>query len=230
MVHILDFAKITGAIFDMDGTILDSTEAWDACPPAVLRQWGYEPKPNLEEAVYPLGTMDIAAFLKDDYHMTQSVDEIYDAVLARMEQYYTQQATLKPGAKELLTYLKARGVKLSLATATVKTCAISAMELTGVADLFDHILSCEEVGHTKREPHIFVECLQRMGTTPESTWLFEDALHSIRTAKELGLTLCGVADPSAAFQRSDMRRECHFFLEELTQWKTLPFAASRMAL
>lgn len=218
-----DFTKIAGAIVDMDGTILDSTEAWDACAPALLQQWGYTPKPSLEEDVYPLGTLDIAEFLKADYCMTQSVEEIYEAVIARMEHYYYAEAQLKPGAKELLLYLKSRGVKLTLATATVRTCVLPALKLTGVAELFDHVLTCDEIGHTKREPHIFLEAMKRMGTTAETTWLFEDALYSVCTAKELGLIICGVADSSAAFQKADMLCQCDFFLEEMTQWRELPF-------
>lgn len=223
MTHMHDFTKITGAIVDMDGTILDSTEAWDACAPALLTQWGYTPKPTLGEDVYPLGTLDIADFLKRDYDMTQSVEEIYKAITDRMDHYYQAEAELKPGAKELLLYLKARGVKLTLATATVKTCALPALKLTGILELFDHVITCDEIGHTKREPHIFLESMTRMGTEPESTWLFEDAVHSVKTAKKLGLICCGVADSSAEFQREEMVQQCDFFLEDVRQWVELPF-------
>ena len=223
MMSEFDFTKISGAIFDMDGTILDSSDAWVACPRLVLGQWGYEPKPDLDEKLFPLRTEEVAPFLKDEYNMTQSEEEILNAVMASVERYYNEEATLKPGAKECLEYLKSRGVKLVLATATVESFAIPALKLTGIADLFDHILTCDVVGYSKQEPQFFQECMKRLGTPPESTWLFEDALHSVRTAEKFGLILCGVADFITVFLKPEMMRTCHFFLEDFRQWKELPF-------
>lgn len=223
MVSMREFTTISGAIFDMDGTILDSSEIWDACTPALLAHWGYQAKPTLKKDVYPLGIGEMASFLKKDYQMCQSVTEIYDYLTGQIKQYYCDEANLKQGAWELLHYLKDHGVTLALATATARAFTEPALELTGVAELFDCVLTCEEVGHTKREPHIFREALANIHTPAQSTWIFEDALHSIQTAKALGLITCGVEDSSAVFQKQSMIETCDFFLEDLRQWTSLPF-------
>lgn len=216
-----------GAIFDMDGTILDSNGAWDACTPAMLREWGYEPKPTLEADVFPLGAGDIVKFLIQDYQMTQSPEEIYQYISEHMLHFYSKEAQLKPGAKEFLLHLKQQGIPLTLATATVQECVVPALERTGLAQVFDHILTCDQVGHSKDEPHIFLEAMERMGTEPENTWLFEDAIHSIRTAYSLGLVICAIADPAGIPNEQEIRRKSRFYLDHWQQWEQLPMVLEK---
>lgn len=215
------------AVFDMDGTILDSNGAWDGCGLAVLEQWGYRPKPTLVEDLFPLGAGEIVRFLKKEYQMTQSPEEIYQAMLAYMRWVYSEQVRLKPGVREVLLQLKAQGIPLTLATATVKECVIPALEQTGLAHVFDHILTCDDVGHGKEEPHIFLEAMALMGTTPETTWLFEDAIHSIRTGRSLNMVICAIADPAGVPDEVEIRKKSDFYLETWAQWKDVPFLIDR---
>ena len=211
-----------GAIFDMDGTILDSNWAWDACTPAMLLEWGYEPKPTLVADVFPLGAGDIVQFLIKDYQMTQSPEEIYQYISDHMLRFYSDEAELKPGVKEFLLHLKQQNIPLTLATATVKECVMPALQRTGLGDLFDYILTCDDVGHSKDEPHIFLESMAKMGTAPENTWLFEDAIHSIRTAYPLGVVICAIADPAGEPNQQEIRDKSRFYLDHWDQWKDLP--------
>ena len=71
-------------LFDMDGTLVDSTEMWFRAPDELVRQLGYEPKPSLYESTFPLGTMEIARFIHDDYHTRQSVEEVLSCLDARL--------------------------------------------------------------------------------------------------------------------------------------------------
>lgn len=219
--------KMKGAIFDMDGTILDSNGAWDGCAPAMLAHWGYPAKPTLVADVFPLGAWDIVRFLKEDYQMSQSPEEIYQFMSDYMLRFYSRQVQMKPGVRELLTHLKAQGVPLTLATATVKECVLPALELTGLRDVFDHILTCDDVGHSKDEPHIFLEAMDKMGTVPENTWLFEDAIHAIRTGRSLNLVICAIADPAGAPDVQEIREKSDFYLEEWAQWKQIPFVVEK---
>lgn len=211
-----------GAVFDMDGTIFDSNGAWDGCAPAMLAQWGYQAKPTLVADVFPLGAGDIVTFLKREYRMTQSPEEIYGFIHDYMLRFYSQEVRLKPGAREFLLYLKKQGVPLTLATATVKECVLPALELTGLTDVFDHILTCDDVGHSKEEPHIFLAAMEAMGTAPENTWLFEDAIHSIRTGRALGMVICAIADPAGEPNLDEIRGKSDFYLDDWAQWKQLP--------
>ena len=219
--------KMKGAIFDLDGTVLDSNGAWDACTPMMLAQWGYEAKPTLLADVFPLGAADIAAFLKQDYHMTQSEEEIYQYIARQMLHFYAHEVKPKPDVREFLEYLKAAGVPLVLATATVKDCVLPALEQTGLTEMFDHILTCDDVGHSKDEPHIFLEAMEKMGSVPENTWLFEDAIHSIRTGRALDMVICAIADPAGEADLQEIREKSDYYLDEWAQWKQLPFEVEK---
>lgn len=220
---------MAGAIFDMDGTILDSSPMWESVEGSVLLEFGYEPKPTLRRDCLPLGALDTAPFLKRDYGMRESLEEINAGIDRRISQYYFREAALKPGALGFLQTLKRNGVRLALATATDRKYALPALELTGVLPLFDAVLTCAELGHTKREPHIFLRAMELMGTDTASTWLFEDALYAIRTAKRLGVTTCAVADPASAFQWNLLMQDADYHLLSFLDWQdTLPLTAQAL--
>lgn len=212
---------ITGAIFDMDGTILDSSAMWETVEASILLELGYTPKPTLLEDVLPLGALDTAPFLKKDYRMKESAEEINAAIDRKIARYYRCDAQLKPGALEFLKALKSRGVRLALATATARRHALAALELTGALPLFDAVLSCEETGHTKYEPVIFLEALRLLGTDRHATWVFEDALYALRTARASGFPVCGVEDRSAWRQREEIQAEADCYLPSFEQWENV---------
>lgn len=216
---------VTAAIFDMDGTILDSSDMWDAVAENVIMAWGYTPKPTIREDVLPLGFLDMAPYLKSEYNMTQSVDEINEAISQRIGRYYTKEAQLKPGALELLQAMKAAGMKIALLTATSHIFAEPAMRLVGAWELFDAAISCAEIGYTKYGPEPFQVALERLGTTVEDTWVFEDALYAVSTAKGMGFRVCAIADSAAAFQWADIQKTADCCMDTFHQWpEVLPFA------
>lgn len=218
-----DFTKISGAIFDLDGTLFDSNEAWDIVTPELLRNLGYEPKPTINEDIFPLGTLDIAPFLKKDYNMSESVDSIMEYIADGLLRYYLNTAVPKPGIPELLQYLKDHGVKLAVVTASVRRCVLAGLESKGLLKYFDAVFTCDDVGHTKHEPHIFLAAIDELGTPAQSTWVFDDAPYALEISKSLGMITCGIADEANAFQRDNLVKASDFFFEEFTEWTTLPF-------
>ena len=86
---------------------------------------------------------------------------------------------------------------MSVATATAEPLARACLERLGVAHYFDFILSCETVGKGKTQPDVYLEAARRMGSAPEDTAVFEDALYAAQTAKEAGFYTVGV--PEAAY-------------------------------
>ena len=216
---------VKAVIFDMDGTILDSSEMWDTVAENVIMAWGYVPKPTIREDVLPLGFLDMAPYLKNEYKMSESIDEINEAISQRTTTYYTKEAQLKPGALELMKTMKAKGIKLGLLTATSHIYAEPAMRLVGAWELFDAAISCAEIGYTKFGPEPFQVALERLGTTTEDTWVFEDALYAVETAKGMGMRVCAIADSAAAFQWKDIQKTADCCMDTFHEWpEVLPFA------
>ena len=186
--------RIRGAIFDVDGTLLDSMFIWDTIGETYLRSIGYQPKENLNETFKNMSLHQAARYYQTEYGVTLSIDEIMDGVNAMLERYYRFEVPLKPGVAELLERLRQSGVKLCIVTATDRHLVEAALDRCGVLSCFGEIFTCNEVGHGKDEPDIFEVALRFLGTRREETLVFDDALYAVRTAKEAGFPVAAVYD------------------------------------
>lgn len=208
--------RIRGAIFDVDGTLLDSMFIWDTIGETYLRSIGYQPKENLNETFKNMSLHQAARYYQTEYGVTQSIDEIMDGVNAMLERYYRFEVPLKPGAAELLERLRQDGVTLCIATATDRHLVEAALDRCGVLSCFGEIFTCNEVGHGKDEPDIFEAALRFLGTRREETLVVDDALYAVRTAKEAGFPVAAVYDSHEKAQ-DQIRMLADVYLEELTQ-------------
>ncbi len=216
--------QLTAAVFDMDGTLLDSSAMWAEVSPAVVRQFGAEPRPSIYRDMLPLGMREFAPRLKADYGLEPPVEEIARAIEAKVERYYFEEAALKPGALAFLRALKAAGVGIALATATDRRLLEPALARTGALPLLDAVFTCGEVGAGKHEPTIFRRAAEALGAPKAETWVFEDALYAIETARADGFPVCAVADAQTGFQWDAIRAAATCALEDFRQWRQLPFA------
>ena len=208
--------RIRGAIFDVDGTLLDSMFIWDTIGETYLRSIGYEPREKLNEVFKNMSLFQAARYYRTEYGVTLSIDEIMNGVNAMLERYYRFEVSLKPGVAELLAQLQASGVKLCIATATDRYLVEAALERCGVLSCFGAIFTCNEVGHGKDEPDIFEEALRFLGTEKAETVVFDDALYAVRTAKEAGFPVAAVYDSHERSQ-AEVRARSDLYLEDLTQ-------------
>ena len=208
--------RIRGAIFDVDGTLLDSMFIWDTIGEAYLRSIGYQPKENLNETFKNMSLHQAARYYQTEYGVTRSIDEIMDGVNAMLERYYRFEVPLKPGVAELLERLRQGGVRLCIATATDRHLVEAALDRCGVLSCFGEIFTCNEVGHGKDEPDIFEAALRFLGTRREETLVFDDALYAVRTAKEAGFPVAAVYDSHERSQ-AEVRARSDLYLEDLTQ-------------
>ena len=208
--------RIRGAIFDVDGTLLDSMFIWDTIGEAYLRSIGYQPKENLNETFKNMSLHQAARYYQTEYGVTRSIDEIMDGVNAMLERYYRFEVPLKPGVAELLEWLRQGGVRLCIATATDRHLVEAALDRCGVLSCFGEIFTCNEVGHGKDEPDIFEAALRFLGTRREETLVVDDALYAVRTAKEAGFPVAAVYDSHERSQ-AEVRARSDLYLEDLTQ-------------
>ncbi len=188
-----DFADVRGAIFDMDGTLLDSMSIWETIGADYLRFCGIEPRPDLRERIRNMSLPQAARYYQSAYGLRKSEEEILAGVNGMLARFYREQAALKPGTAGLLESLARRGVRLCIATATDRPLVETALERVGIRSRFECIFTCSESGG-KDAPHIYEAALRRLGTPREQTWVFEDALYAVRTALAAGFPVVGVFD------------------------------------
>ena len=213
---------IKGAIFDLDGTLLDSMFVWDTIGEINLRSIGYEPKENLNETFKTMSLYNAACYYKSEYGVTLSVDEIMDGVNRMVEKYYINEVQLKTGVYDFIKHLHNIGVKMCIATATDKYLVEAALERCGIKECFSEIFTCTDVGHGKDEPFIFRKAMDYLGTARENTVVFEDAYHAAKTAKSDGFITVAVFD-SHETKQAELHSVSDCFIENFTQtehfWK-----------
>ena len=188
--------KLDGAIFDLDGTLLDSMFIWDTIGADYLCSLGLEPRPDLRETLRNMSLYQAACYYQQEYHVPGTAEEIMAGVNRMIEHFYVDEVQVKPGVPQFLERLKERGVRMCIATATARHLVEAALERTGILPYFGTLFTCTEVGHGKDEPHIFHAALDFLGTEPSRTLVLEDALYAIQTAKAAGYTVAGIFDPS----------------------------------
>lgn len=206
---------IKGAIFDLDGTILDSMSIWDKAGEVFLYNLGIEAEPELSKIMFCLSMNEGAKFLKDRYHLSMDVDAIIAGINHTIEDFYYYRVQLKEGMESLLKVMQQVGIKMVAATSCDRQVFEKALERLKVISYFDKIFTCTEIGSGKEKPDIYLAAAEYMGTFPEDTWVFEDALHAIQTAKDAGFRTVGVFDASNLGDIDEIKKTSDIYLEKL---------------
>lgn len=208
--------RIRGAIFDADGTLLDSMDLWDGIGGIYLRSLGYEPREDLNRVLKDMSLAQAARYLRREYGVPLPEDAITDGINALLEHSYRHEIPLKPGARALLETLRRGGVRLCVATATDRYLVEAALDRCGVLSFFGEIFTCGALGCGKDDPRIFEEALRFLGTERAETLVFDDALYALRTAKAAGFPAAAVYDSHETAQE-ELRQLADLYLEDLTQ-------------
>lgn len=185
-------------VFDMDGTLIDSMPFWRSLARNYLTRWGLHPDEKRLSAVQTMTMVEAARYLIDCFGIPTLPEQAAIEMNQLMEQHYRQDVPLKPGVLEYLSALRARGSRLCVATATARPLAQICLARLGVADKFEFILSCEEIGISKTQPDVFLLAAERLERQPSEIAVYEDSLYAARTAKKAGFYTVGVYEPTAA--------------------------------
>ena len=209
-----------GAIFDADGTLLDSMPIWEDAAARFLAGLGIEAEPDLGDTMFRLSLDEGAAYLKKtylagDHGRSMTEEEIKEGVLGVIRDFYVHQVQPKAVARRFLEELAARKVPMYIATSSNREHIRAAFERLGLLHFFDGMITCEEAGASKRQPRIFLLAAERMGLSPEDIFVFEDVIHAIRSAGSAGFVTVGVYDAASAADNEAMRAECAIYLHTL---------------
>ena len=217
--------RLQSAIFDMDGTLLDSMIIWKDLGTNMLRDMGIEPAPELNDRLKTLSLRDGLAYCIDYYQLPQTLEELVDRVQGKIRDFYCGKVLAKPGVEKFLSLLKMEGVWMYVATATDRPLAEAALRHAGIYGYFRGIITVAEAGAGKAESaEIYERAMRRLQSNKKDTVIFEDALHAIQTAKAAGFRVAAVYDASAEADQEEIRRISDYYIrsfEEMFEAKAL---------
>jgi beta-phosphoglucomutase family hydrolase len=197
-----------GVIFDMDGTLIESTEA-DYL--AWKRLFADYQKPLSYEDYFPLLGAKSAVVVQSRLLLNEAQTKI---ALAKKLKYFTEIITKSgvqpvPFAVKLLQHLQQYDLKIALATSSRSEKMKMVLKLTGLVHYFEVIVTGEEVNRSKPAPDIFLMAAKKLKLQPEQCLVIEDAINGIKAAKNAGMKCVAITTTHSA----EMLQEADLIIE-----------------
>lgn len=213
-----DNMRLQSAIFDMDGTLLNSMPAWDKVAVELLRRKGIEAEPDLNHEMMAMTSLQAAEYCKERFGLSETPEEWVAQVMDIMGEFYRTKVEAKPGVERMLSILKMEGVWMYVATATERPLAEAALKHAGIWEYFRGLITCTEAGGGKDMPVIYEKALRRLRSNKKDTVVFEDSLQAIRTAKAAGFRVAGVYDHSSLADQAAIKAESDYYIASFEDW------------
>lgn len=192
-------------IFDMDGTLIDSMTYWERLAEEFLERKGIQVvSADLAERIKTMTMTQSAELFIREFGLPGTPETVAAEMNDMIDEHYRRDIPLKEGAAEYLKALKARGVRMCVASATAEHLMEACLKRLGVLEDFEFLLSCESVGAGKDRPDVYWEAARRLGSVPAETAVYEDALYAAQTAKKAGFYVVGVYDENASDKWKDL--------------------------
>lgn len=179
------------AIFDCDGTLVDSMPMWHDETVGLLQRHGVtDPEAVFVESEHlPLNEM--CAYFHERYIPGASSQELVDELKARVRRSYAHDVRMLPGCRAFLDSLREAGIPMVVASSTTRPELEVALDAQGIRGYFRDVISTGGKIRSKKYPDVWYAALDVLGSRPEDTWVFEDAPFGTTSARKAGLhTVC----------------------------------------
>lgn len=204
-------------IFDLDGTLLDTSLMWKNLPVLYLESIGIAADAEqLSREMHSLTISQGVQYIRDKYNLPYSVEELAQQVNDMTSKFYREEAELCEGAAELVTALAQRNIPMSIATAGDRNLCNAALERHGILKYFKGMANCADYG-SKNKPEVFMAAAEIIGATPSETLVFEDSLFAVKTAVNAGFVTAAVRDISEENQ-AELEKISRFYALSLNEY------------
>lgn len=214
------FAEIKGAIFDMDGTLVDSMWVWDSINKEYLTKRNLAVPKDLRDDIESLSFRESAKYFKKKFNISDSIEVIMNEWNEMAKAAYTNNVKLKPGALEYLKMLKANNIKIGLATSNHPLIVDLTLKQNNIEQYFDAISTTEEVEHEKDFPDIYLLTAKKLKVSPKDCVVFEDILPAIKGAKLAGMKVVAVHDEYSKDKKDDIIYFSDHYIEKYEELTT----------
>ena len=187
----LNISDAQGFIFDCDGTLLDTLDAWDEAETELFAQAGTLTHEQ-EDEIHAAPIEGAASILHEKYGVGASPA----AVLAHLDDhllpFYRDEAAALPGAVEFVRHVAGVGVPCVIVSSSPRRYLEAGLAHVGALDCFLELVTTDETGCSKQDPAIYERALSLLGSPLEATWAVDDAPYAIAAMRAFGLKTIAV--------------------------------------
>lgn len=203
-------------LFDFDGTLVDSMPTYVSAMLRILDENNVPYEKDIVKIITPLGLLGTA-----DYYLTLGVPLSREEILGLMKKYmleeYLHNIPAKENVPEVLKALKKRGDSLNVLTASPHVTLDACLKRLGLYELFDNVWSCDDFATTKADPEIYKMAAERLGRKVDEVLFLDDNLNADTTAKQAGMKVCGVYDPSSDEYTEQIKAVCDYYIYNFSE-------------
>jgi HAD superfamily hydrolase (TIGR01509 family) len=189
--------EIKAAIFDLDGTLLDSMRVWRNMGSLYLEKIGVNPPADIDRILLSMTLEQTAEYFIRNFNVKKSKRKIVNEINAMVLNAYKNEVMDKPFVRPLLKFLNENNIKMCIATLTDDFLADCAIKRLSLSHYFEFIITASHVGKGKTEPDIYLEAARRLKVPVKNTAVFEDTVYCAKTVKSAGFFTIGVNDSHA---------------------------------
>lgn len=200
------------AIFDLDGTLVDSMGIWGDIDIAYLGKHGLEVPEDLQKSVEGLAFTEVALYFKERFALSDSVEEIKAEWNCMAMDKYRFDVPLKPGVRNFLEYLKQHDFSLGVASSNSIELVTAALDAHEIREYFSCVLTCCDVKKGKPEPDVYLEVAGRLHAAPSECIVFEDIPVGIMAGNAAKMSTCAVYDDYSIIYESEKRRLADYYI------------------
>ena len=209
--------EFTAVIFDMDGTLIDSTDIWHEVDKNFFAKRNMELPSDYAQHIVHLGLTQAAVYTKETYHLNESVEDIMKEWHDMSIDMYKYHVDLKEGALELLKLFKKNGIKMAIATANDEPLYKPCIERLGIGSYYDAIADVNSAKEGKQSAKIYLDLANKLGSKPQNTLVLEDMPTCVKTAFKSGFITVAVYDKASKNYVQEKKDNSHLFINNFCE-------------
>ena len=189
-----DLDETRGLIFDCDGTLLDTMPAWNELEADFVRRADVVLTDEQYEELRAAPIDECASLFHNRYGLGTSAEDVLQMMDDALLSYYQNKAPALPGVVDLLERAQERGIPCTVVTSSPRRYVDAGLAHAGIARYFKCVITTDEAGYSKQDVRIWQLALETMGSTPQTTWGFDDSVYAVKVMNEVGINTVGAYD------------------------------------
>ena len=185
--------KLEAVLFDMDGVIIDSEPLWSKAEQQLLARRNLRYSSQLKTVMMGLDSSEAVGFLIKHYDLKESVSDLVAERNQLVADLFRQFLRPMPHALQLVRSVQAAQIKTGLVTSSPQDLVDLALSRLNITELFDLILSGDQVARGKPAPDIYLTAAEALGVSHENCLVIEDAPHGVAAAKAAGMCCLAIS-------------------------------------